>query len=180
MKQVFILNFASAPTKSSFILLLCLLLLLRRYRCYKVKKYIPVTLSHAHNTVAFNTFSLLDYISNEISFDLSINIVHNKSSHGAQISVYLPKTIEYKIKIKAVSTYWRLAIICLYFSINYLELNATTPNVLAPPSKHNSKLEEKINENRNKSALYWNDKSFTDDDVAMVAYYLLQNNKVSY
>ncbi len=61
--------------------------------------------------------------------------------------------------------------------MNYLEPTATRL-LLSPPEYKNPELEQKINENKNESSLYWGGEDLTDDDVAIIAYYLLQNNKV--
>jgi hypothetical protein len=51
---------------------------------------------------------------------------------------------------------------------------------LALPPKHkNAKLEQIIKENKNESITDLSWKGLTDDDIAIVAYYLLKNNPVS-
>jgi len=70
----------------------------------------------------------------------------------------------------------------LYFIIIFisicLESKTTTGLLLSPPKYKNTKLEQKINENKNKSELWLNSLSLTDNDMQIVAYYLLQTNKV--
>jgi hypothetical protein len=64
--------------------------------------------------------------------------------------------------------------------MNYLEPKPKpTPSLPSPPNYKNEKLEQTINENKNKSELNLGRKELTDDDMAIVAYYLLRNNKVS-
>jgi hypothetical protein len=55
--------------------------------------------------------------------------------------------------------------------MNYLELS--------PPKYKNAKLEQKINENKNASELDLSESEITDEDMEIVGYYALQNNKVS-
>jgi len=63
--------------------------------------------------------------------------------------------------------------------VHNLKKNQTTTGLLiSPPKYKNTKLEQKINENKNKSELWLNSLSLTDNDVQIVAYYLLQMNKV--
>ncbi len=104
------------------------------------------------------------------------------------MSVYLPKIIKCKNKIKTISIYWCVLIIRFYFYINYLgppapplpTTTTTTPSVLvSPPKCKNAKLEQIINENKDKSTLDLSSTQLTDDCMAIVAYYLLKNNKVS-
>lgn len=47
------------------------------------------------------------------------------------------------------------------------------------PSYNNPELEEKINENKNESEVDFGSMHLNDDDMAIVTYYLLQNNDVS-
>jgi hypothetical protein len=47
------------------------------------------------------------------------------------------------------------------------------------PQYKNPGLEHKINENKDKLELYLSDQGLTDDDMEIVAYYVLKNNKVS-
>jgi len=62
--------------------------------------------------------------------------------------------------------------------MNYLE--STTASLLSSPPKYkNPKLEQKINKKKNESRLNWRGENLTDDDMAIGAYYLLQNNNVS-
>jgi len=64
--------------------------------------------------------------------------------------------------------------------MNYLE--SKTPTSLSSSSSlkyENRELQQKINENKNESELNWGGENLTDDDMAIVAFYLLQNNKVS-
>jgi cytochrome c553 len=70
---------------------------------------------------------------------------------------------------------------CFNYSFLFLyPTTAATPSLLASPPKHtNAKLEEIINKNKNESKINLNSKQLTDDDMAIVAYYLLKNNKVS-
>jgi len=62
--------------------------------------------------------------------------------------------------------------------MNYLEPKTTTSLLSSPPKYKNTKLEQMINENKHKSSLKWDSQSLTDDDMAIIAYYLLQKNKV--
>ncbi len=70
---------------------------------------------------------------------------------------------------------------CFNYSFLFLyQPTAATPSILASPPKHkNAKLEQTINESKNKSELSLDQQGLTDDDMAIVAYYLLQHNKVS-
>ena len=63
----------------------------------------------------------------------------------------------------------------------YTESNTstTTVSLLSSSLKHkNAKLEQKLNENGNKSQLFLNQWQLTDDDMGIVAQYLLFNNTV--
>jgi hypothetical protein len=51
--------------------------------------------------------------------------------------------------------------------------------LVSPPKCKNAKLEQIINENKDKSTLDLSSTQLTDDCMAIVAYYLLKNNKVS-
>ncbi len=63
--------------------------------------------------------------------------------------------------------------------MNYLESKPKpTPSNPSPLDYKNPRLEQTINENKNKSEIDLNSKKLTDDDMAIVAYYLLRNNKV--
>jgi hypothetical protein len=53
-------------------------------------------------------------------------------------------------------------------------------SLLARPKYKNAKLEQKINENKDKSELWLNSLSLNDNDMELVAYYLFQANMVSY
>jgi hypothetical protein len=60
-------------------------------------------------------------------------------------------------------------------------LESKTSTLLSSSPKYkNTKLEQKINENKDKSELWLNRLSLTDNDMEIVAYYLLQINKVSH
>jgi hypothetical protein len=50
---------------------------------------------------------------------------------------------------------------------------------LKPPKYRNPKLEKKIDENKHESSVDLSRASLTDDDIDLVAYYLLRNNKVN-
>jgi len=63
----------------------------------------------------------------------------------------------------------------------YTESNTstTTVSLLSSSLTHkNAKLEQKLNENGNKSQLFLNHWQLTDDDMGIVAQYLLFNNTV--
>ena len=56
----------------------------------------------------------------------------------------------------------------------------TTVSLLSTSLKHkNAKLEQKLNENGNKPLLFLDHWQLTDDDMGIVAQYLLFNNTVS-
>jgi len=60
-------------------------------------------------------------------------------------------------------------------------LESKTSTLLSSSPKYkNTKLEQKINENKDKSELWLNGLSLTDNDMEIVAYYLLQINQVSH
>lgn len=62
----------------------------------------------------------------------------------------------------------------------YLESNTSTTSLLSsPPTYKNSKLEEMINREKHESTIRWNYKQLSDNDMEIIAYYLLINNKVS-
>ena len=51
---------------------------------------------------------------------------------------------------------------------------------LEPPTYQNPSLLQKINDNKNKSEISFQSSHLTDNDIFIIAYYLLQNNTVSY
>lgn len=56
----------------------------------------------------------------------------------------------------------------------------TTVSFLSSPPKHNNpQLEKNINQNKNKSSLDLSSSKLVDEDMCIVGYYLLVNNKVS-
>jgi hypothetical protein len=55
----------------------------------------------------------------------------------------------------------------------------TTSLSSSPPKYKNQKLEQKIKENENKSVLDLKKLDLTDNDMEIVGYYILRNNKVS-
>ncbi len=55
----------------------------------------------------------------------------------------------------------------------------TPPAKESPPKYQNVKLEKIITENKANSELYLCGKNLTDQDIEIVVYYALQNNKVS-
>ena len=64
----------------------------------------------------------------------------------------------------------------------YTESNTstTTVSLLSSSLKHkNEKLEQELNENGNKSQLFLDGWQLTDDDMGIVAQYMLFNNTVS-
>ena len=48
----------------------------------------------------------------------------------------------------------------------------------SPPKYRNQKLEKMINDNKNESSVYLNSEKLTDQDMEIVAYYLLRKNTV--
>lgn len=61
-----------------------------------------------------------------------------------------------------------------------LESKALETSLLSSPPKYNNQqLEQIIDRNRNESFISLCEKQLTDDDMEIVAYYLLLNNKVS-
>jgi len=63
--------------------------------------------------------------------------------------------------------------------MNYLEPKTTASLLSSPPKHKNPELQEKINEKKNKLYLRLARSNLTNEDMEIVAYYLLQNNKVS-
>jgi hypothetical protein len=63
--------------------------------------------------------------------------------------------------------------------MNYLEPKTTARLLSSPPKHKNPELQEKINENKNELCLILERSNLTNEDMEIVAYYLLQNNKVS-
>jgi hypothetical protein len=62
-----------------------------------------------------------------------------------------------------------------------ISLESKTTNQLPSPPRHkNPKLEQTIKKNIEQSELSLNYESLTDDDMEIVAYYLLQNNQVNH
>jgi hypothetical protein len=55
----------------------------------------------------------------------------------------------------------------------------TTSLLSSPPKYKNQQLEQKIKENENKSVLDLSKLDLTTDDMQIVGYYALRNNKVS-
>jgi hypothetical protein len=55
----------------------------------------------------------------------------------------------------------------------------TTSLLSSPPKYKNQQLEQMIKENENKSKLDLEKRNLTDDDMEIVGYYVLRNNKVS-
>lgn len=61
-----------------------------------------------------------------------------------------------------------------------LESKTPEKSLLSSPHKYkNPELEQIINKNKNYSSLYLSAKGLIDDDMEIIAYYLLQNNHVS-
>jgi hypothetical protein len=56
----------------------------------------------------------------------------------------------------------------------------TTSQLSSSPKYKNPKLEQTIKKNIEESVLSLNDEGLTDDDMEIVAYYLLQNNQVNH
>jgi hypothetical protein len=64
--------------------------------------------------------------------------------------------------------------------VSIISLESKTTDLLSsPPIYKNEKLEQMIKENENKSELSLEDRNLTDDDMEIVGYYALRNNKVS-
>lgn len=62
----------------------------------------------------------------------------------------------------------------------YLESKAIANPLSLTPKYRNSKLEQKIKDNKDKTELYLNKLNLTDNDMEIVADYLLQNNQVMF
>jgi len=60
-----------------------------------------------------------------------------------------------------------------------LESKPTATVLSKPPTYRNKRLEQMIDENKNESYVDFSDKDLTNDDMEIVAYYLLRNNTVS-
>ena len=54
----------------------------------------------------------------------------------------------------------------------------TTTTLSSPPTYKNPELEQIINENKNEDSLGLGGKDLTGEDIEIVCYYLLRNNKV--
>jgi hypothetical protein len=68
----------------------------------------------------------------------------------------------------------------LFSSFVSISLESKTTNLLSSPPKYkNQQLEQEIKENENESVLDLRELDLTDDDMEIVDYYLLRNNKVS-
>jgi len=63
--------------------------------------------------------------------------------------------------------------------MNYLETKTTASLLSSPPKHKNPELQEKINKNKNELDLSLGRSNLTNEDMEIVAYYLLQKNKVS-
>ncbi len=61
----------------------------------------------------------------------------------------------------------------------FLGSNITTAPILPRPKYKNAKLEQKINENKDKTELWLHSLNLNDNDMELVAYYLFQTNVVS-
>ena len=73
---------------------------------------------------------------------------------------------------------WAMCIYSLEFNGHFV-LGSRTRNRLPPPPTHkNQKLQQMINENKDKSVLYLSNEQFIDDDMEIVSFYLLRSNKV--
>ncbi len=68
----------------------------------------------------------------------------------------------------------------LLFTFLSISLEPKITNLLSsPPTYKNQKLEQKINENKNESSLRLDCSKLIDDDMEIVGYYALRNNKVN-
>jgi hypothetical protein len=65
--------------------------------------------------------------------------------------------------------------------MNYLESKTITSLLSSPPEYKNPQLEEKLRENEDEddTRLWLDGLHLTNDDMKIVAYYVLHNNKVS-
>jgi hypothetical protein len=92
--------------------------------------------------------------------------------------------INFTNRFQTFSIYSSVFILHFYFFSIYLESKTTTTTLLPPPPpppKHkNEQLEQTINQMKDLWPLSLNYSHLTDDDMEIVAYYvLLQNNEVS-
>jgi len=72
-----------------------------------------------------------------------------------------------------------LCFLSMIFVYTESNTSTTTVSLLSSSLTHkNAKLEQKLNENGNKSQLFLNHWQLTDDDMGIVAQYLLFNNTV--
>ena len=67
----------------------------------------------------------------------------------------------------------------IFFVSFILEPKPTTNIISSPPTHKNPQLQQKIETNKNAQSLDLSSMHLTDDDMQIVVYYFLQNNKVS-